>query len=431
MPEKDTMQISALEALLSQGGDCVIVTHTRPDGDALGSATALCSYLRECRGLNASIVLPDSAPDNLSFILQGFEAVVASAQSGKAAGLISSCKLLFCLDFNAFPRAEGLQDLLAASHAEKILIDHHLNPDREAFKLCFSSCEVSSACEMLYSVLLALPDIGTDASRLPSRCRYALMAGMTTDTNNFANSVYPGTLRMASALLESGTDRDSIIDMLYKRDRLQKISAFADLLSSHMQILPGGIACIFMSSDMRKAYGLMDGETEGLVNIPLSIDRVKVRVSIPEKEIAAITPSTASTVTLDALPGAIFQGTRIEKGVTADAVTHTYNIRILLDNPEHKLLPGMVAHVSLAQPMNNEKGDITVPVRAIQQTASKELFVWTAADGKAIRRPIQTGDVTGNRIVVCQGLQEGEQVIVEGYQKVSEGTPIIVSPAAR
>ena len=278
MPEKDTMQISALEALLSQGGDCVIVTHTRPDGDALGSATALCSYLRECRGLNASIVLPDSAPDNLSFILQGFEAVVASAQSGKAAGLISSCKLLFCLDFNAFPRAEGLQDLLAASHAEKILIDHHLNPDREAFKLCFSSCEVSSACEMLYSVLLALPDIGTDASRLPSRCRFALMAGMTTDTNNFANSVYPGTLRMASALLESGTDRDSIIDMLYKRDRLQKISAFADLLSSHMQILPGGIACIFMSSDMRKAYGLLDGETEGLVNIPLSAEAVKMSV---------------------------------------------------------------------------------------------------------------------------------------------------------
>lgn len=227
-------------------------------------------------------------------------------------------------------------------------------------------------------------------------------------------------------------DNQSLPDMKWVevQSKVEQAQASYDMCLKNLQDCSATAPCSGVVGSKIIGVGETVLPSEPVLSI-LSIDRVKVRVSIPEKEIAAITPSTASTVTLDALPGAIFQGTRIEKGVTADAVTHTYNIRILLDNPEHKLLPGMVAHVSLAQPMNNEKGDITVPVRAIQQTASKELFVWTAADGKAIRRPIQTGDVTGNRIVVCQGLQEGEQVIVEGYQKVSEGTPIIVSPAAR
>ena len=154
----------------------------------------------------------------------------------------------------------------------------------------------------------------------------------------------------------------------------------------------------------------------------LSIDRVKVRVSIPEKEIATITPETTTLIMPDALPGETFEGGTIEKGVSADAVSHTYDIRIALENPGHKLLPGMVAKVAMKD--NAETRKITLPVKAIQQTTEKTLFVWVEKDGKAQRRSITVGETSGNRIAIESGLQEGDNVIVDGYQKVGEGTPI-------
>ena len=166
--------------------------------------------------------------------------------------------------------------------------------------------------------------------------------------------------------------------------------------------------------------------TEPVLTI-LSIDNVKVRVSIPEREIATINSGTASTITVDALQGETFRGGRIEKGVSADPLTHTYDIRILVPNPGRKLLPGMVARVEMKN-VENEKmstgGRISLPVKAVQQSTDKSLFVWTVQQGKAHRTTVSVGQVTGNRIIVDSGLQEGDQVIVEGYQKVGEGTPV-------
>lgn len=166
--------------------------------------------------------------------------------------------------------------------------------------------------------------------------------------------------------------------------------------------------------------------TEPVLTI-LSIDNVKVRVSIPEREVATINSGTATTITVDALQGETFRGGRIEKGVSADPLTHTYDIRILVPNPGRKLLPGMVARVEMRN-VENEKmstgGRISLPVKAVQQSTDKSLFVWTVQQGKAHRTTVSVGQVTGNRIIVDSGLQEGDQVIVEGYQKVGEGTPV-------
>ena len=154
----------------------------------------------------------------------------------------------------------------------------------------------------------------------------------------------------------------------------------------------------------------------------LSIDRVKVRISVPEKEIASIGPSTPSLITLDALPGETFQGGTVEKSVAADATTHTYNVRIRLANPGHKLLPGMVAKVALQTETDDAR--LTLPVKAVQQGADGRLFVWVVAEGTAHRRNVEIGQPIGNRITIESGLEESEKVIVEGYQKVSDGASV-------
>lgn len=156
----------------------------------------------------------------------------------------------------------------------------------------------------------------------------------------------------------------------------------------------------------------------------LSINKVKVRVSVPEKEISRIHSQMKSTVTLDALPGEEFEGGNIEKGVSADAITHTYDIRILLDNPGHKLLPGMVAKVSIQEEQNERA--IILPVKTVQQSANGSLFVWIVKEGKASRQEVKVGKTISNQIAIESGLQEGMSVIVEGYQKVGEGTPVVM-----
>ena len=283
MKSLSAQDISSLNGLLHGCSSFVIVTHTHPDGDALGSTLALQEFIAAMPGKKVSAIVPDAVPSTMDFLCNGRGVIDASADPGKAAALIAGCEVLVCLDFNAFRRTEALAPLLEASSASKVLVDHHLNPDSGSFGLCFSCTEVSSACELLYEVLKALPDVGGDPERLPLFTRYALMTGMTTDTNNFANSVYPGTLRMAGELLESGVDRDEIIDRLYRQDRPQKIHAFADLLGSHLEIFPGGIACMYMSEALRAAYDISDGETEGLVNIPLGMAQVRLSIFAREE----------------------------------------------------------------------------------------------------------------------------------------------------
>ena len=169
--------------------------------------------------------------------------------------------------------------------------------------------------------------------------------------------------------------------------------------------------------------------TEPVLTI-LSIDRVKVRVAIPEREIASINAGTPTQITVDALGDEVFHGGHIEKGVSADPLTHTYDIRITVANPGHRLLPGMVARIQIENgKLKIENGKcVTLPVTAVQQSSDKALFVWVVKDGKAHRQTVSIGQTVGNRVVIESGLAEGENVIVEGYQKVGEGTPIKPTP---
>ncbi|MCR4852789.1 MAG: efflux RND transporter periplasmic adaptor subunit [Prevotella sp.] len=154
----------------------------------------------------------------------------------------------------------------------------------------------------------------------------------------------------------------------------------------------------------------------------LNINSVKIVVSIPEKEIALITSNTATTISVEALGGRTFKGGTITKGVEADGLTHTYNIKIHLANTDHSLLPGMVCQVRVDGLKSSER--MNVPITSIQKNAKGESFVWTIKEGKAHRTPVTTGRASGNRIAIEGGLNEGDQVVTEGYQKLSEGTEI-------
>ena len=160
----------------------------------------------------------------------------------------------------------------------------------------------------------------------------------------------------------------------------------------------------------------------------LDINTVKVKVSIPEAEMNAISTNTPSTITVSAADKQV-RGGRIEKGAQADALTHTYDIRIQVQNPDKKLLPGMVANVTFGQGGDDAtliQNTISIPLTSVQKNAGGQLFVWVVdSEYKAHRTNVTIGHTVGNRVTITSGINEGQRVVVEGYQKLSEGTKVI------
>ena len=151
-----------------------------------------------------------------------------------------------------------------------------------------------------------------------------------------------------------------------------------------------------------------------------NVAQVNAKVSVPEAEISHLHVGDKVKLTVAALSGAIFRGTISEKGIDANPISHTYDVKVGITNPQGRLLPGMVCNAqvqgSAATPYH-----ITVPPQSIELDVDNSRFVWTVVNGKAHQQPVTTGDFEGDGIVILSGLKAGDQVIINGQQKVSEG----------
>lgn len=278
--------IDKLHQMLSATEHPVIVTHTRPDGDAIGSSMGMYHFLKLYEK-RAKVALVNPAPSNLDFLLPASLSQDIHVYETDRTGterIIEESDLIICMDFNAFHRTDIMEGALNDAKAPKILIDHHLAPDKERFSLVFSKQDISSASEYLYHILMSLPPTEHHASRLPEDTATALMTGMTTDTNNFANSVYPSTFSMASELISAGVDRDGILSKLYNRFSESRIRLQGHVLKDLMHITEDGVAYIVLDKKTMREYDVREGDTEGFVNIPLTIGKVRMSIFAKEDE---------------------------------------------------------------------------------------------------------------------------------------------------
>ncbi len=285
MKEISTHDMARTLELVSQAGSIAIITHMKPDGDALGSSAGLYHFLKDAFGKRPRIVLPRRYPSNIAFIADGCaeeDVIVYEETPELASETIVTAGLIFCLDFNSYGRTEYLEKALADAPAPKILVDHHLAPDRSQYSVIFSETEVSSTAELLFHMLMKAPQTGGNASSLPFCSATALYAGMTTDTNNFANSTFPSTLMMASELIAAGVDRDMIVGKTMHSYRENRLRLLGTVLKDLMTITPEGGAVIVLDKDILQKYDIQEGDTEGFVNVPLDIASVRLSVLVKE-----------------------------------------------------------------------------------------------------------------------------------------------------
>lgn len=280
VPSPDT---APFEEILRRTNRAAVVSHYKPDGDAAGSLMACTHYLRT-RGIEVTPVLPSPLSHSLSFLAPEESGLIVYEQNPEAAdAAISSADTIICLDFNQLSRTEHLVEQIGSSKAAKVLIDHHVYCRAEEFDLVYSSTAVSSASELLFWILMRMEDVADDASNLPMPAAECLYTGMMTDTNNFANSVAPPTLEMAARLLERGVDKNDIQFRVLNSHTASRMRLMGHLLKDKMTLVEEfGAAYIILTEEEKRIYDFHPGDSEGFVNLPLSIAGIRLSAFFTE-----------------------------------------------------------------------------------------------------------------------------------------------------
>ena len=256
----------------------VIVSHVGPDGDAIGSSLGLWHFFSS-QGKTANVIVPNAFPDFLKWMPGSKDVLLYDRYKEFADKLIAEADVICCLDFNAIHRIDAMGDAVLASPARKILIDHHLHPE-DFCKIIISHPEISSTSELVFRLICRMGYI-SDISREGAECIYT---GMMTDTGSFTyNSNKPEIYTIISELIKKGIDKDLIyrkVNQVYSESRLRMMGY---VLYEKMKVYPEQhAALITLSLEEMNRFHYVTGDTEGFVNLPLSIENVAFSVFIRE-----------------------------------------------------------------------------------------------------------------------------------------------------
>ena len=257
-----------------------VLTHTNPDGDAIGSSLALALALGK-KGIDAQVVIPDGLPDFLRW-LPGIERSTTFAyKRDRAIEIIEEADLIFCLDFNDPKRVNGIEEFLHKSSAKKILIDHHQEP-LQFTDVAISETGRGSVGEMIY---LFVKEIFEDEV-IDKDIATCLYVAIMTDTGNFSYaSSYPEIFHIVGDLMNYDIEKDRIYSSVYDAFSEDRMRLQGYCMQEKMVVLPQyHTAYISLTDAELKKFKHRKGDTEGFVNIPFSVKGIKFTALFVEKK---------------------------------------------------------------------------------------------------------------------------------------------------
>ncbi len=275
----DRNSIDKLRQLLGGARNVVITCHVSPDGDAVGSSLALCNALAKT-GCKVRVVVPDMPPKYLLW-LPGVDAMmVYTRQQMSANQLFAKADVIFCLDYNEPKRIDLMAEPVLKSQAKKVMIDHHLNPDSFPDIVISHSTE-SSTSILIYRVLTAL-GLESLIDRDVAECIYT---GMMTDTGNFSyNSNNPDIYTVVADLVSRGINKDWIYRKVYFSNSVNRLHLNGYAMQSKFEVFPEHkAALITLTRDELNRFHYQKGDTEDLVNRPLTVPEITYSVFLREE----------------------------------------------------------------------------------------------------------------------------------------------------
>lgn len=157
----------------------------------------------------------------------------------------------------------------------------------------------------------------------------------------------------------------------------------------------------------------------------VNVTRVKVSVGIPERYVNDITKGTTVKLTFDVFPGESFSGIVDYVSPTISTTNRTFEIEVVIDNPQGKLKPEMSVNVSVTR---NRVSNAIILDQGQIVDYGEEKYVYIEENGIARKRVITLGGTNGNYVHVTSGLNPGDKLIYEGYQALADGDEIKVIP---
>ena len=263
----DNGQFLQLQNMIAVATKVVAVGHVNPDGDALGSTLAVKHWMERI-GKQCSVVIPNNFPDFLRWMPGTDTFVRYDKKPDEVEALLTGADLIFVCDLNEASRVMDMEDVLQKSPARKVMIDHHLNPAGFC-ELTVSHPEMSATCELLCHIMYQLGEL-QQCSLEEATCLYT---GMMTDTGAFTfNSNRPVVFECIGHLLERGADKDRIYRNVFWTATVARMRVTGYLLYVKLEVLPEQHAAIMtLDNKERKMLGVKNGDTEGIVNMPLQV----------------------------------------------------------------------------------------------------------------------------------------------------------------
>jgi len=260
-------EILKLKEILGSPRKVTIIMHKSPDGDAVGSSLGVKHYL-EKMGHDVSVISPNAYPDFLKW-MPGTKSVIDFEKLPAAANqAILKADLIIFLDFNSLKRIEDLEKTVKKSKAFRLVIDHHPQPEKFA-DISFHDAGASSTAELVYDFITLLGD----NKRIHKDIANCLYAGIMTDTGSFRfASTTAHTHVVVAQLMRHGAEATKIHRFIDDNNRDIRLRLLGYAVMEKMKIFPEfGTGFITLTQSELKRFDYREGDTEGLVNEPISV----------------------------------------------------------------------------------------------------------------------------------------------------------------
>jgi phosphoesterase RecJ-like protein len=269
-----------LSKLFSSSENILIICHINPDGDSIGAQLALYHYFKS-KGRNVSLLAPNNLQEFLKWMDGAAQINIFIRERNKCRMLIENADLIIMLDFNQSDRLGEAEEFVLSSRAKKVIIDHHLDPENFA-DLVISDPSKCSTSELIHELVCEI----NGANFMNRSYAEALYVGIITDTGNFEHGSYSArTFRIVADLLDTGILKEKIINLIYNNFSSDRIRLQGFALNQRMVVIPEfKSAYIYLSKDDLKSYNHVKGDTEGFVNMPLSIKGIHFSALFIEKD---------------------------------------------------------------------------------------------------------------------------------------------------
>lgn len=266
--------------LLDQPKKVVITMHQKPDGDAMGSTLGLYHFLNKL-GHTCTVISPTNWASFLDWMPGCDKVLDYESQAAKADTIIEQANWIFCLDFNVLSRTKRMEEKLKNATGERILIDHHQEPQTEVFAYGISDVQKSSTSEMVYDLIVNSGHI----DKIDPVIGECLYAGVMTDTGSFR---FPSTKasvhKMVYHLKEKGLEHSHVHEELFDNFLEDRFRFIGHVLLNRMEVFyEYNTALIAIPQADLIKFNVKTGDTEGLVNYALSIQGIKLAAIIIDR----------------------------------------------------------------------------------------------------------------------------------------------------